>query len=391
MEYKYQLIIIGHGNSFKEAVVSNLLDRIAELGLERDVVEIINDTDYFVKHKNNSPTVALYFGGKGPIHPHLNVLENLIHEAVFILPIVEDKGIFSSLVPDQLCKINGTQLKNQSDIDPLVSSILEGFSLLRTSRRIFISYKRSDSTAVAIQLYEEFEKAGFDVFLDTHSIRPGDAFQDELWHRLADTDVVVLLNTTDFSGSRWTTEEFAQASGMSITILQLIWPGTAALETSQLTIPYQLTSNDFDNQEYSNNRCTLFAPTIPKLLSVVESLRARGLAARQDNLVTEFMRAAQKLSVPAKLQPQKYITLEHEGKGKDVIIPTIGVPQAFIYNESDEKVKKYIQSGDYSVFLLFDHKNIKESWLNHLSWLDEYLPITSFRIVDSETWLTERC
>lgn len=390
MEYKYQLITIGHDNQFRDLVVRTFLDKIVDLGLEREVVEVITDADYFAKHKNNSPTVALYFGGSNSNHPHLDILENLVHEAAFILPIVEDKSVFCSLTPNQLHEINGSQLENHLDIDPLVSSILEGFSLLRTSRRIFISYKRSDSTAVAIQLYEEFEKAGFDVFLDTHSIRPGDTFQDELWHRLADTDVVVLLNTAGFSGSRWTTEEFAQASGMSITILQLIWPGNTSLGTSQLTIPYQLTSNDFDNQKYSDGSCTLFAPTIPNLLSEVESLRARGLAARQDNLVTEFMRAAQKLSVPAKLQPQKYITLEHEGKGKDVIIPTIGVPQAFIYNESDEKVKKYIQSQDYSVFLLFDHKNIKESWLNHLSWLDKYLPITSFKIVDAETWLTER-
>jgi TIR domain len=388
VETKYQLVTIGHENSFKERIINTFFERISELGLQRDSVEVIDESDYSSKHENNAPTVALYFGGANSDYPHLAILDDLIHEAAFVLPVVDDINNFNSLVPDQLSKINGFQLKNQFDFDPLVASILEGFSLLRTSRRIFISYRRAESTGVAIQLYEAFERAGFDVFLDTHSVRPGDNFQEELWHRLADTDVVVLLNTPGFCSSKWTTEELAKASGMSIAILQVIWPENKSLDASQLTIPIELTSNDFDNSLYKEANSTLFGPTVPKLVSQVESLRARALAARQDNLTTEFKRIADKLNVLIKLQPQKYITLEVEKAKKKIIIPTIGVPQAFTYNQSDERVKKYITSEEYDVYLLYDHKNIRESWLNHLAWLDDHLPVKSFRIVHAESWLT---
>lgn len=42
---------------------------------------------------------------------------------------------------------------------------------------------------------------GFDVFLDTHDIRPGNPFQEMLFQRLADSDVVIMLDTKIISGA----------------------------------------------------------------------------------------------------------------------------------------------------------------------------------------------
>ncbi len=39
------------------------------------------------------------------------------------------------------------------------------------------------------------------------------------------------------------------------------------------------------------------------------------------------------------------------------------------------------------MYLLYDQKNIRESWINHLSWLDKYLPIKAIPIVDVEKWM----
>ena len=74
---------------------------------------------------------------------------------------------------------------------------------------------------MAIQLYEALERNNFDVFLDTHSIKQGEPFQDELWHRMTDCDVIVLLNTKSFLESKWCKEEVAEASVKQIGVLAI--------------------------------------------------------------------------------------------------------------------------------------------------------------------------
>ena len=55
-------------------------------------------------------------------------------------------------------------------------------------------------------------------------MRPGEPFRDVLWHRLADTEVIVLLDSPQFLDSRWTEEELSNANFTNVQILQLIWP-----------------------------------------------------------------------------------------------------------------------------------------------------------------------
>ena len=176
MEVKYQLVIIGFAHPLLDKVKETFFKRIEDLGLDGKSVDILNETNFSSMHKNNAPTVGLYFGRDDDSSPflHVDILDALIHSAAYILPVVEDLEGFRGRVPEELKDINGFKLSGEDDVDPLVTSILEGFSLLRTSRRLFISYKRTESTGVAIQLYEALEMAGFDVFLDTHSVRPGD-------------------------------------------------------------------------------------------------------------------------------------------------------------------------------------------------------------------------
>jgi hypothetical protein len=387
MKVKYQLVTIGYSNPFRQTIVDTFLAKVKDLGIDRDLVEVLTASDYFSKHENNCPTVGLYFGEDNGPFPDTTVLDDLIDGAAYVVPVVDTLVGYTGKVPKKLEGINGFAVSRSSNVEALVSAVLEGFSLLRRSRRLFISYKRSDSSGAAIQLFEALERAGFDVFLDTHSVRPGDAVQEELMHRMADTDVLVLLNSPSFMDSFWTTEELAQASGMSIAILQLVWPGVAPLKDSQLTIPITLDESDFVGGGSTSSSSNLNKSVVDQLISDVEGLRARALASRQDNLTTEFKRVADRKSVAVDLQPHKYFSFEGRGR-KKIVIPTIGVPEAFTYNQSDTRVKQYITSSKCDVYLLYDHKNIKERWLDHLSWLDVHLPVKSFKIVDADAWLT---
>jgi hypothetical protein len=385
--YKYQLVFIGTPNSFWDNIKDVFLKRIDELGMRRDMVVILDEGNFNAEYKPNAPLYCLYFGDPAGNFRNQAILKRLITDASLILPVTDDLTRFKNTIPQELRTINGFELSSPQRIDPLVNVVLEGLGLLRNTRRLFISYKRDESSKVAIQLFERFEKNGFDVFLDTHSIRHGEPFQDELWHRLADTDIVVLLNTPGFLKSEWTKEELAKANAMMIGILQLIWPTHKQEREAEISIPMQLQAGDFGNSHFSDSNSYLTNETIEKVVEQAESLRARSLAARQDNIVSEFISAANKTGVPVNLHPEKIITATKKSGQNYVMIPTVGVPQALRYNQGEDAVKKIASVNNPEVYLLYDHINIRDKWLLHLDWLDKHLPIKTIKIFDAEQWL----
>ncbi len=380
---KYQFIVLGDTNPHIREIKLIFLERVKDLGINIANIAFI-DRNNFEQYKGNSPTVCLYFGNSIK-QEDLSELNFLLTEAVFILPVVESLNTFNNAIPLLIRGINGFELANQGNIEALVGRIMEALSLLRLSRRLFISYRRIESRSVAIQLYEHLDASGFDVFLDTHSIRPGEPFQEELWHRLVDTDIVVLLHTPGFLGSEWTREELAKASAMSIGILQLIWPGHTIDDMSSLCFPKYLKDSDFVAGNYTSANTSMTDDVISAITSDVEALRARSLAARQDNIIKEFMSAALAYGFSPVLQPEKFITL-HKKSGEEVsVIPTVGVPHAFTYNQSEELVKKIRESKSTAVYIVYDHRNIREKWQAHLAWLDVYLPVKAVKVTDLDT------
>lgn len=374
---KYQLIIIGSKIEFEQQILDLLFKQIDELGMSPDKLKIIYSENFEKEYQANYPVYCLYMGSNNK-ELDLDILAKLKEDATLILPIVSDLTKFNSLIPDDLKNQNGFPLANEDDIPRLVSCILEGFSLLRASRRVFISYKRSESSDIAIQLYEALEKSGFDVFLDTHSIRLGEPFQEELWHRMTDSDIIVLLNTKNFLGSYWTKQELAKASSLSIGIVQVIWPDSNLMREAEICTPIQLKDEDFINKSSPK----LVESIINNIISTTESLRARTLAARQDNLTSEFISYAHQRQVEVTLHPDKFISL-YKNDEEYIIIPTIGVPQSLSCSNAEELILRIKQDRPKCIYLLYDHINIRDKWLNHLEWLNQHLPVKSLKLSDS--------
>jgi hypothetical protein len=388
MKAYYQLVIIGNEEKYRTHVCDTFATRTDELGLDKEAFKILSEANFYAEYKPSNPTACLYLCNGG-LHTSLDILEILIEDAAFILPVVPDIEKFENLVPNQLIPINGFELRDGKDVEAVAARAMEALSLLRNSRRLFISYRRIESRSIAIQLYEYLDQKGFDVFLDTHSIRPGEIFQDELWHRLVDTDVVILLDTPGFLESKWTEKELAKASAMSIGMLQLIWPNHNQIPYSTFCHPYFLNEADFEGEKYTGLSSTLKMGSLHSIGSNVESLRARSLASRQDNLIQEFTATAKEMKLPVNLQPEKFITLKMKN-GKDIaLIPTVGVPQAFTYHQTEELIKRIREQDLPEIFLLFDHRNIIERWQKHLKWLDLYLPIKSVKITEIESWMNK--
>lgn len=392
MKYKYQLIILGSNNDVIDDILNKVKVKIKELGLPESILKIIEANDVEKEYEGNQPAFALYFGNQKGNHEKLEISTELLKDGTMILPIYfgDDKEAFSNQIPNVLSNQNGIKFRID-EIDRIANIILEAFELLRNTRKIFISYKRSESTSVAIQLFEALESFGYDVFLDTHSIRKGEPFQDELWHRMTDCDVIVLLNTPEFLESHWCKEEFAEAGAKQIGIVQLVWPNHQIEKidvASHISYPIKLNDFDFINNIYNNSdQSKLIDRIIKKIIMEVESVRARNLASRQDNLITEFKNIALQCGRNVDVQPEKFMIEKINGR-KIIYIPTIGIPQSTSC-QSAEIRHEFNKEPNTSIRLIYDDLRIRDKWLNHLDWLNDNFKkdIQTLKKQDFKTWL----
>ncbi len=384
MEFRYQVVLLGSLPSVSDEIVELFYEKLQELSLQKGFYRIINNTDVDQQYKGNQPTFVLYFGNKDGRHEDVDLVDKLIKDGNVVLPIFYDS--FSEEIPKILSNQNGLRYETHSK-EKVVNLILESFGKLRNTRKVFISYKRDESTSVAIQLYEALEKNNFDVFLDTHSIKQGEPFQDELWHRMTDCDVILLLNTPSFLESYWC--EKAEASAKQIGVIQLIWPNPnhKLSRMAELCFPMQLNQEDFINNIFNNKDTSKLNDEV--LLSIVqkaESVRARNLASRQDNLITEFLNTARKYGRKVNIQPERFITEELKGNKRRIFIPSVGIPQSLDCDQSSELKKQIKEFSVSEVYLIYDNVRIREKWLKHLDYLNEYLDVKTIKKLEFDLW-----
>ncbi len=390
MKYKYQLIILGSDVPVIEDILELFAKKLGELNLPNDSLKIINRNDFEAEYLGNQPAFVFYFGDINGDFKDIAIAKRLLKEWSMILPIYFTDESFSKEIPKILENQNGIQYKKIEE-DRIVNIALEAFELLRSTRKVFISYKRNESTSVAIQLFEALEAHNFDVFLDTHSVGKGEPFQDELWHRMADCDVIVLLNTPEFLNSHWCKEEFAEAGAKQIGIVQLVWPNHNVKmdDTSHISYPKQLSKENFENGLFDSKDLSKLKPDfVEEIIKEVESVRARNLAARQDSLITDFRSIAAKLGRNITVQPERFLTEDFPNGERRIYIPTIGIPQSTSCQTAEIK-NELLSYGKASIRLIYDDLRIREKWIRHLDWLNKNLnvDIKTLKKQDFESWL----
>jgi hypothetical protein len=160
---KYQLVVLGPEDepqvSNYASRLDNALDRAFEqLGVnaEKFLVRVMPGTSG-PDIDRRMPSVAVFFGfvPSPMLSQHdTKKLDHLLTDGVLIIPVVADATRFNMLVPRQIAHLNGISLADCGpNFERLAARILEGFGLLRESRRLFISYRRAETSGVAAQLY----------------------------------------------------------------------------------------------------------------------------------------------------------------------------------------------------------------------------------------------
>ena len=165
-----------------------------------------------------------------------------LHHCLPVFPISARSGV-SRLLPQEF-KLPNANFWSRS-VDEVLPAILARSGLTVENPRIFISYRQTDSAALAMQLFDALNRAGFDTFLDHFRIDPGVNFQTRLTQHLGDKSMVLLLESEHILESEWTMYEVNTAKACSLGLFALHLPAGKATPGVDDGVRQVLTSADF--------------------------------------------------------------------------------------------------------------------------------------------------
>lgn len=363
----YQIGILGQPDDEQLGRLrSTLTEMVQPFGLT--VGQDVNflDSAHIAERETKSAFVGVYFGTDACDEQADGILSSLIHEHLPIIPVVTDLNKFSAQVPQVLRFSNGMALSSAgTELEALAAVVLECLGLLRRQRRVFISYRRVEAANAALQLHDVLGGAGFDVFLDTHDVRPAEDFQAVLWHRLCDSDVVVMLDTPGYFASQWTAAELGRALSKKISILGVVWPDHTPERQMQLREPIYLNANDLEGADGP-----LSFTAVERIREAVERLRSRSLAIRHTALAGAVSSAVMEIGGSfAGVGPYRAFTVILPNQRRLCLFPAIGVPTAETFQEIEEQAAAIAATGDETPVLAYDHVGLHQRYQQHLEWL----------------------
>jgi hypothetical protein len=361
----YELAILGAASlEEREGLTNTIRKMVADFGFGLGSEVVIHDAATVVERDKHAAFAAAYFGGAK--HLDVEVAREIVGASAPVIPTVAAGGEFGTHIPDFLQPANGLRRRNDDpEMNELAAAMLECVGLLRRQRRVFVSYRRIESRAAALQLHDLLTARAFDVFLDTHDIRPGDPFQDVLWHRLCDSDVMVMLDTPTYFDSRWTRQEIGRARAKEIHILRVVWPQHKPSKLTDLAETIYLEQSELEGPDGP-----IVANTADAIVLRVERLRSRSIAARYMSITGRLRADVEKIGARVEgIGAHRAIALRLLDERKIWAYPVVGVPTAEILNEVAEKARRADQRE--IPVLVYDHIGIRETWSAHLKWLDE--------------------
>jgi hypothetical protein len=385
---RYQILLLAADSSspWPAALRATLELRARDLGLDPSTDLHFAEAIDAPSLLRNAPWVTVYFGG--PTHnPAFDpLLKELVADGRFVLPVVPSTDHYTAQVPAALHPINGIGLDPlDPTLEAVAARVLEELRLLRARRKVFVSYRRAESRAVAIQLFHRLDERGFRPFLDTHRVAPGADFQAVLMDDLADAEVVVLLDTPRTLDSPWVALEIERASHLAIGVLQVVWPDHDRDGVTDLALPIYLEHSDLIAPPAGApaHAAELTPAALDDLVTQVERVRARNLAARRTRLIEELCREARARSIELSLYPGRHLELRLPS-GEVRVVPVLGHPSAEHYHMAFDD---HGSTGG-EVVLLHDTRGALLRRRDHLRWLDGYLPVKSLPREDVVRWLT---
>jgi len=397
------LITLGpNAKLFEHRVHEELCEGFRELDLDPASDLAILGVDQRSQLNAKCSVVGLWYGGDSPFEgeaEHTEALDSLLAMGVALFPLVESLDVFSQNTPKPLQSVNGIEWGDAR----LTGDILKAFGLTRELRQAFISYKRSDSAGIAKQLAHILFDRGYQIFLDTASIERGAPFQDVLHERLANIDLVILLDSPHVLDSVWVHEELDMVNQLGLGVLQLAWTkpdpnepaGVKLLATpgTEFSFRYGLEPKHFEDRGKTiGPDAMLNADALREVADRAEQARIRSLGARRMRVVSYLRAEASRLDLAVDIQPAGPVQILKNGQVMFTALPIIGLPDAWVIHEQERRICEgkggAAPVSDFGAYrILYDGLGILDDRLRHLGWLNHQVGLKTLRTELLEDWL----
>jgi hypothetical protein len=319
-----------------------------------------------------TPSAVVFFGAAGVSDAGL---APILASGIPILPVASADGSISAEIPAPLKVLNCLTVATHG-LPRIATAVLECVGLLPRQRRVFVSYRRDGARQAALQLFDALSARLFDVFLDTHGIAPAEDFQAVLWHRLCDSDVLVMLDTEGYFDSRWTSAEYGRALAKGISVLRVGWPGVNPSARTATASRVDLVAGEVDA---ATGR--LADDALNRICLQLEFVRGQSHAVRSLNLFSKLKQGVECIGGNVSgvgVHNAIYLTLPD---GKNIVVyPTVGVPTSINLNEAAER------ATGRPVAVVYDHIGLHEQWLDHLAWLGKNITVARWVKANEAAW-----
>ncbi|MDH4874406.1 toll/interleukin-1 receptor domain-containing protein [Pseudomonas sp. BN515] len=351
----YELAVLGHPADAQIQELQRLVAEVQEqFGFDAVEIALHICPDSF-RPNRRSCAAALFIGGAAGADVDITAVVD--PKIVPVLPVVSTEKLVPVEVPPSLRAFNCIFL-DQVPMERVFSALLECLGLLPRQRRVFLSYRRAESTAVAVQLFAELSARQFDVFLDTHSIGAGVDFQEQLWHQLSDVDVLLMLDTPEYFKSRWTDAEYGRALAKGIGVLRVQWPDSTPSPVTSTASRAELLAEEFLADGQLSNEA------VQRICRQLEAVRSQSHALRTMSLIESVRNAIEQIEGQVNgVGPGRLMQVTLRNGRQLSVQPTLGVPTAVTLQET------LLRAGHDDCAVVYNHYGMMKSWQEHLEWL----------------------
>lgn len=367
----YELALLGKlPDGLTDQISHELSNRLAELGFSigKEVSLYIGPPGAFLPSGERCSAALCFTIDANDEQSIVKLMER----GVAVIPVASTGTGFMAEFPPSVAALNGLSL-DKAGLGGIVLALLECASLLPRQRRVFISYRRDESTEAALQLYAALSGRLFDVFLDTHDIHPGQHFQEVLWQRLCDCDVLLFLDTPKYFESRWTDAEFGRANWRGIPLLRAAWPGVPLHERAQLS-----TSVDLAAEDFTGHSGHLTDDAVKRICDAVEDARTRSVASRFQQLMTTLRNSISRVNGRIEgLSLRRSLVVATPNGKRIAVYPALGVPTSYTLHDATR------DNHPPPVAVVYDDGGVDEQeWHAHMDWISQYVR-NAVRLVSS--------
>lgn len=274
-----------------------------------------------------------------------------------VLPIVIDNEIsetYKNINSFPLPKEVGDENECKQLALNLTFAILSRLGIGNFHSRIFISYKRQDTEALALDLYKRLssESLGFEVFLDTRKLDIGAKFMDDIRLSIVESDIFLFLDSVSYWKGVYTKKELYSAMSSCTGIIRISSQKDAfssesknvvrAFEKNTITIKH---TNSIDDKEFT------------ELITMICNSRI-GFLKNKIKRINSFCGS----------HKNDRVSLWAFDIGGSMTCPILGIPSSQRIEEIERKIME--RKNEKATFsILYDHWNIPYTYNKHVQWI----------------------